>query len=551
MRLANLLPRFGSIYDFAYFDQSKSRSGWVGWSDLQPTLPQTTKIDDLVVPTFDFSRYSHLLDWLIASKLPIILAGPPACGKTYYFHRKLAHGLPVDKYAHVVAHLSSQTSSIQLQGIIETKLETKNRGVMGPSGDRSLMIQIEDLHLPQADKYGGKPVLELMRQVLDQKAWFSRTDPVLTQVEASTFCATMQEVRDAGRSPIPLRLMRHFAILHVCALSEADMSSIFGRTLNWYHQTNNFPDNICKLEPVIVSASIEVYHRVSVRLRPVPGSPQYMFSLRDLMTVLQGMCLQVRLMDALVLEAPCRKPWRHVNKDLLFVAHTSCEPKISAHYGNFLTHCPHNLSQTAEDLDDFMDSPENEHTRLWAHEILRVFYDRIQNDDDRQWFLEMIKGVTKEHLMMDFDMLFAHLDQDGDANVDSEELRRLFFGHFMTAGVNTYDELTDCDAVLEELRHRVIKFEQWGQRSSFLSISLYQAEHITRLCRVLQLKRGHMLMIGSAGSGKRSMVSQSSRAKFSVIPATLKFCALGCFPRIRGRLFPAHFRHCGNAKRRQ
>jgi dynein heavy chain len=158
-----------------------------------------------------------------------------------------------------------------------------------------------------------------------------------------------------------------------------------------------------------------------------------------------------------------------------------------------------------------MDSPENEHTRLWAHEILRVFYDRIQNDDDREWFLEMIKEVTKEHLMMDFNNLFAHLDQDGDANVDSEELRRLFFGHFMTEGVNTYDELTDYGAVVEELRHRVNKFEQWGQRSSFLSISLYQAEHITRLCRVLQLKRGHMLMIGSAGSGKRSMVGQPSR----------------------------------------
>lgn len=159
-----------------------------------------------------------------------------------------------------------------------------------------------------------------------------------------------------------------------------------------------------------------------------------------------------------------------------------------------------------------MDSAENEHTRLWAHEVLRVFFDRIQDDDDREWFLEMIKEVTKEHLRMDFNNLFAHLDQDGDANVDSEELRRLFFGHFMTDTVNTYDELTDYEAVVTELRHRVKKFEQWGQRSSFLSISLYQAEHITRLCRVLQLKRGHMLMIGSAGCGKRSMVGRPSAA---------------------------------------
>uniref|UniRef100_A0A7S1HP28 EF-hand domain-containing protein n=2 Tax=Hemiselmis andersenii TaxID=464988 RepID=A0A7S1HP28_HEMAN len=155
---------------------------------------------------------------------------------------------------------------------------------------------------------------------------------------------------------------------------------------------------------------------------------------------------------------------------------------------------------------DFVDSAANEHTRLWAHEVLRVFYDRIMDSADREWFLDMIKDVTQEQLKMNFNVLFAHLDQDGDGDIDSEELRRLFFGHYTTEGVDTYDELTDFDAVITELKTRVKKFEAWSARSSFVSVSLYQAEHITRLCRVLQFKRGHMLLVGCSGAGKRSMV---------------------------------------------
>ena len=34
-------------------------------------------------------------------------------------------------------------------------------------------------------------------------------------------------------------------------------------------------------------------------------------------------------------------------------------------------------------------------TRLWAHETLRVFHDRLVSDDDRSWFQNLLKvGMT-------------------------------------------------------------------------------------------------------------------------------------------------------------
>jgi hypothetical protein len=39
-----------------------------------------------------------------------------------------------------------------------------------------------------------------------------------------------------------------------------------------------------------------------------------------------------------------------------------------------------------------------------------------------------------------------------------------------------------------------------------LVVSLYTAEHVARVARVLQLRRGHALLLGEAGSGRRSTV---------------------------------------------
>lgn len=89
--------------------------------------------------------------------------------------------------------------------------------------------------------------------------------------------------------------------------------------------------------------------------------------------------------------------------------------------------------------------------------------------------------------------------------MSAEELRKLFFAHYMTPGVETYDELPEYKEVQKALQARVAKFDAHTERTSFISISLYQAEHITRLCRVLMLKRGHALLVGTCATGKRSI----------------------------------------------
>lgn len=50
--------------------------------------------------------------------------------------------------------------------------------------------------------------------------------------------------------------------------------------------------------------------------------------------------------------------------------------------------------------------------RLWVHEVLRVYYDRLVDDSDRSWLFDQLHMVIKERLEEDMDEMFLHLRTD-------------------------------------------------------------------------------------------------------------------------------------------
>lgn len=47
--------------------------------------------------------------------------------------------------------------------------------------------------------------------------------------------------------------------------------------------------------------------------------------------------------------------------------------------------------------------------RLWIHEILRVYYDRLVDDFDRSWFFDCLQTVCKDFLNENMNTIFVHL----------------------------------------------------------------------------------------------------------------------------------------------
>mgnify|MGYP000137846903 FL=1 len=65
--------------------------------------------------------------------------------------------------------------------------------------------------------------------------------------------------------------------------------------------------------------------------------------------------------------------------------------------------------------------------RLWTHEVLRVFYDRLVDDEDRNWLLGFVGQLIKTHFRQDFEKLFSHLLSDSSGIIGQTEMRRYMF----------------------------------------------------------------------------------------------------------------------------
>ena len=47
------------------------------------------------------------------------------------------------------------------------------------------------------------------------------------------------------------------------------------------------------------------------------------------------------------------------------------------------------------------------------HEVFRVYYDRLVDDQDRDWLYSLLKDVVKSHFKEDFNGVFKHLSSSG------------------------------------------------------------------------------------------------------------------------------------------
>ncbi|XP_056156824.1 dynein axonemal heavy chain 2 [Lampris incognitus] len=336
-------PNKDTVYE--YYVDTKNKC----WASFEEKLPKgwryTAKAPfyKIMVPTVDTIRYNFLVKALVIGQYPVLLTGPVGTGKTSLAQTVL-QSLDTSSWAVLTVNMSSQTTSNDLQVIIESRVEKRTKSVYVPAGGKRMLCFLDDLNMPAYDQFGSQPPLELLRLWVDYGFWYDRKKQTLKCVKDMFLLASMGPP-GGGRTHISGRLQSCFNLINMTSPAESQIKCIYGTMIS--QKLQEFEERVKPIGEVLTQATLELYYAVVARFLPTPAKIHYLFNLRDISKVFQGL--------------------------------------MRAHR-------------------DFHDTKQSI-TRLWIHECFRVFSDRLIDHSDAEAFV----GLLAEKLASVFDLTYHNI----------------------------------------------------------------------------------------------------------------------------------------------
>ncbi|KAK1752146.1 dynein heavy chain, cytoplasmic [Echria macrotheca] len=411
------------------FDVSLPRAEWTPWQNQVPTIEVNTHSvtqTDVVIPTLDTVRHEDVLYSWLAEHKPLLLCGPPGSGKTMTLFSALRK-LPNMEV--VGLNFSSATTPDLLIKTFEQYCEYKKtlNGVMlSPTQiGRWLVIFCDEINLPAPDKYGTQRAISFLRQLVEHNGFWRTSDKSWVTLDRIQFVGACNPPTDAGRTPMGARFLRHAPLIMVDYPGEQSLMQIYG----------TFNSAVLKIIPSLrgyaeplTQAMVRFYLESQQRFTP-KIQPHYVYSPRELTRWVRGVYEAIKPLETLSVEGLIR---------------------------------------------------------IWAHEALRLFQDRLVMEDERKWTDDAVRRIAIEYFptidenkALGGPILFSNWLSKHYVPVDREQLR-----DFVKARLKTFCE--------EEVDVPLILFND-------------VLEHVLRIDRVFRQPQGHLILIGVSGSGKTTL----------------------------------------------
>ncbi|KAI9821833.1 MAG: hypothetical protein M1827_002415 [Pycnora praestabilis] len=423
------LPLINETLSLIDYNVFLPQADWISWFSQVPSIEVNTHSivqTDVVIPTLDTLRHEEVLYSWLADHKPVLLCGPPGSGKTMTLFNALRK-LPNMEV--VGLNFSSATTPDLLIKTFEQYCEyrkTLNGVVLSPTQiGRWLVIFCDEINLPAPDKYGTQRAIAFLRQLVEQKGFWRASDKTWVALDRIQFVGACNPPTDAGRTPLAARFLRHAPLIMVDYPGELSLVQIY----------NTFNSAVLKIistlrgysEP-LTNAMVQLYLESQQRFT-TKIQPHYVYSPRELTRWVRGIYEAIKPLETLSLEGL---------------------------------------------------------VRIWAHEALRLFQDRLIAEDERKWTEKACHRIAlehfptiDEHMALNGPILFSNWLSKNYVPVDREQLR-----DFIKARLKTFCE--------EEVDVPLILFND-------------VLEHVLRIDRVFRQPQGHLILIGVSGSGKTTL----------------------------------------------
>ncbi|KAM6087603.1 LOW QUALITY PROTEIN: dynein axonemal heavy chain 11 [Chlamydotis macqueenii] len=276
-------PSEGTVCNY-YLDPETRK--FLSWVDKvpSPNVDSDAPLQAIFVYTFENAHLKYFIDLLLRKGKPVMLVGNARVGKTVFVGDRLA-ALSEDKHDYCY-----YTTSAVLRKMLERKLEKKAGHNYGQVGNKKLIYFIDDLNMPEVDRYGTVQPHALIQQHIDYRHWYDRQKLTIKEIHNCHYIACVNPT--AGSFTINPSLQRHFAVFALKLLSSDSLTTIYSKIVCFHFQRHAFTPSVIKNIPAIW------LHQAVVQNFPPTAIKFHIFNRRDLSSVCQGIlfdthkCLQ-------------------------------------------------------------------------------------------------------------------------------------------------------------------------------------------------------------------------------------------------------------------
>lgn len=262
-----------------------------------------------------------------------------------------------------------------------------------------------------------------------------------------------------GRNDIPHRLKRHFFIINMTSPSQRSIENIYGKILEVLFHPKRYSADVINMKNMLIDSTITLWEQVKRRLLPTPAKFHYIFNIRELSRVFQGICQVAQKHEYNVIKNTSNLKEK-IRSELFLIG-------------------------------------------LWRHECERVFEDKLINYNDKKVFHDILDRVTKEKFRdsLGFDdeqlmttMLFADFQREDKINE---------YGEMEEEAPFVYEAVPDIEAIRKRINKKMDDYnEKFPSKKMGLVIFDDALKHLLRITRIINSPRGSCLLVGVGGSGK-------------------------------------------------